>query len=157
MTTMPVLPMETIKETFDPHEVALIEEIVKAGGVMKSSRPKRASGRAQFLWRSLVFGISPNPRHQCIPVTNGILPVRRAQGLGSGPSRKQGIGQSRRSNRATNSRGTAARHTSLGTRLGHDLVALPLDAPRHHPVQHKHNEEVSHESVIAIQCECRLF
>ena len=69
MTTMPVLPMGTIKETFDPHEVALIEEIVKAGGVIRSSRPK-ASGRAQFLWRSLVFGISPNPRHQCIPVTN---------------------------------------------------------------------------------------
>ena len=70
MTTMPVLPMETIKETFDPHEIALIKETVKAGGVMKSSRPKRASGRAQFLWRSLVFSLSLNPRHQCIPVTS---------------------------------------------------------------------------------------
>ena len=70
MVSMPTLPMDTIQDIFEPHEIALIKETVKNDGELRSSKPRKGTGRGQFLWRQLVFGLSTNPRHHCIPTTD---------------------------------------------------------------------------------------
>ena len=68
-TQMTILPLETIRETFSTEEVALILETVKPDASLYASKPTGATGRGKYLWRMLAFGISPNPKHHCIPVT----------------------------------------------------------------------------------------
>lgn len=47
----------------------IAKEIVKKDGTLYSSRPQKASGEAQYVWRMVVFSLSSKPQHQCIPAT----------------------------------------------------------------------------------------
>ena len=66
-TTMPTLDIDQVEMTADEREIA--EQIIRADGSLYASKPKTASGEAKYLWRMVAFGVSPNPRHHCIPVT----------------------------------------------------------------------------------------
>lgn len=66
-TPMPTLNLDSIVMSEEERDLA--SQIVRKNGVLYASKPKRASGEAKYLWRMVVFGISPKPQHQCIPVT----------------------------------------------------------------------------------------
>ena len=65
--TMPTIDLLTIDLTDEERVIAT--QVVKRNGVMYSSKPKKASGDAKYVWRMLAFFVSQNPQHQCIPVT----------------------------------------------------------------------------------------
>ena len=44
-------------------------EIVRSDGTLYASKPGKASVEAQYIWRMVVYMVSPRPRHQCMPVT----------------------------------------------------------------------------------------
>ena len=43
------------------------EEITKSNGEYYATKPKKATPEALYVWRMLMFFISKNPKHQCIP------------------------------------------------------------------------------------------
>jgi hypothetical protein len=45
-----------------------LSQITKRDGTLYASRPKNASGSAQYVWRMVAFSLSSNPVHQCMPV-----------------------------------------------------------------------------------------
>ena len=49
-------------------KLTLINEIVKNNGEIYLTKPKKASGEAKYIWRNVMFYISPNRVHHCIPV-----------------------------------------------------------------------------------------
>ena len=64
--------MQTIDLTeldLNEEDMEIAEQIVKRNGQLYASRPKKASGDAQYVWRMVVFMVSNKPAHQCIPVT----------------------------------------------------------------------------------------
>lgn len=44
-------------------------EIVRSDGTLYASKPSNASPEAQYIWRMVVYMVSPRSRHQCMPVT----------------------------------------------------------------------------------------
>lgn len=44
-------------------------EIVRPDGRLYASKPTSASVEAQYIWRMVVYMVSPRQRHQCMPVT----------------------------------------------------------------------------------------
>lgn len=64
---MPVLDLDNLELT--DTERKLVGEIVKPDGSLYASKPMKASGEGKYLWRMVAFGISPNRKHHCIPVT----------------------------------------------------------------------------------------
>lgn len=44
------------------------KQICKKDGTVYSSKPKKADGRAAYVWRMAVFMVSPKPQHHCMPV-----------------------------------------------------------------------------------------
>jgi hypothetical protein len=44
------------------------EAIIGKDGRIRRSKPTR-DGRVQYVWRMVVFAVSPIPQHQCMPVT----------------------------------------------------------------------------------------
>lgn len=44
-------------------------EIVRSDGTLYASKPGKASVEAQYIWRMVVYMVSPRQRHQCMPVT----------------------------------------------------------------------------------------
>lgn len=65
---MPTIDIQKIEAS--PEERKVLQEVVKKNGQLYASKPKKASGRGKYLWRELVFYLSSNPKHQCMPVTN---------------------------------------------------------------------------------------
>lgn len=64
--------MQTIDLTaanLNEEDMKIAEQIVKRNGQLYASKPKKASGEAQYVWRMVVFMVSNKPAHQCIPVT----------------------------------------------------------------------------------------
>ena len=64
---MPTINLDTV-ENLTKEERALVQQILKANGTLYSSKPKKAQGDAQYLWRMVAFGISPIQQHHCMPV-----------------------------------------------------------------------------------------
>ena len=64
--TMPMIDLEAAG--LDGTELSLAKEILKPDGRLFASKPNKASGDVQYLWRMVAFGISPNPKHQCLPI-----------------------------------------------------------------------------------------
>ena len=44
-------------------------EITKDDGTLYASKPGKASPEGRYVWRMVVFLVSPRPQHQCMPVT----------------------------------------------------------------------------------------
>lgn len=66
MSQMPALNPEAAG--LSDEERALFDQVVGSDGCLRASKPKKADGDAKYLWRMLVFGLSPNEKHQCLPV-----------------------------------------------------------------------------------------
>lgn len=47
----------------------IAREITKKDGSIYSTKPKKATGEAKYVWRMIVFQVSSIPAHQCMPVT----------------------------------------------------------------------------------------
>ena len=63
--TMPKIQFDTLAG----EALSLAREIAFADGGLRKSKPKKASGRAKYVWRMVAFTVSPVSRHQCMPVT----------------------------------------------------------------------------------------
>jgi hypothetical protein len=44
-------------------------EITKPDGRLYASKPGMATPEARYVWRMVVYMVSPKPQHQCMPVT----------------------------------------------------------------------------------------
>lgn len=44
-------------------------DITKPDGTLYASRPTKATPEARYIWRLVVYMVSPRPQHQCMPVT----------------------------------------------------------------------------------------
>jgi hypothetical protein len=73
--TMPIANIsEDIKKTLTEEELQIINKVLKIGGVVRATKPKviesnPITGKAAYVWRMVVFQVSPKPPHQCMPVT----------------------------------------------------------------------------------------
>lgn len=56
-------------EKFNSEEASILSQILKKNGTLYSTKPKKASGDAKYIWRMLSFYISNNSQLQCIPTT----------------------------------------------------------------------------------------
>ena len=65
---MPTINLTTAKAELTADEFGLLTKCVKNDGTLRASKPKTATGEAQYLWRMIAFGISPKTQHQCMPV-----------------------------------------------------------------------------------------
>ena len=63
---MPTVDLSKI-ETNSPLARDLIHQIVKRDGTIRATKPK--NGAVAYVWRHVVFNVSPKPAHHCIPVT----------------------------------------------------------------------------------------
>lgn len=63
---MPRLDIDSLDLTDDERDLA--QQSIRPDGHLYGSKPREATGEAKYLWRMLVWGLSPNPRHQCLPV-----------------------------------------------------------------------------------------
>ena len=50
-------------------DLEIAQGILKRNGELYASRPTKASGMSQYVWRMVAFSLSDRPAHQCIPVT----------------------------------------------------------------------------------------
>lgn len=49
-------------------ELAIAQQVLRRNGTLYASKPKNASGDAKYVWRMVVFAVSDNEQHQCMPV-----------------------------------------------------------------------------------------
>ncbi len=68
MKGMPAIPMDTLSESARTYA-----DLITVKGTLRASKPtvKRDSeitGSAAYVWRMVAFQVSPNPKHQCMPV-----------------------------------------------------------------------------------------
>ena len=68
MTQMPIINIDYEGLNLLDNERELVKQILKSDNSLYASKPKKASGEAKYLWRMVVFGISPIPAHHCLPV-----------------------------------------------------------------------------------------
>ena len=66
-TQMPIINLDDA--VLDDDERKLAQEIIKKDGRLYASKPKKASAAGKYVWRMLVFSVSPKPQHHCMPVT----------------------------------------------------------------------------------------
>lgn len=45
-----------------------IAEGILLNGELRKSRPRKASGETQYVWRIVAFSLSENPKYWCLPV-----------------------------------------------------------------------------------------
>lgn len=67
---MPTIP-ETLQSTMTAEQWELAAPaFAKSKGAirLRASRPTKASGASQYIWRMTAFIVSTNPQHHCIPV-----------------------------------------------------------------------------------------
>ena len=63
--------MPTIDLTkLEGRSLELAKEIVLKNGTVRKSKPTKASPEGQYVWRNVVFYVSPMSRHHCMPVTD---------------------------------------------------------------------------------------
>ncbi len=58
---------------YTAEELEILKLVVKRDGTIRASKPKLdrnkpLTGKAAFVWRMLVFSVSHNPQHQCMPI-----------------------------------------------------------------------------------------
>jgi len=71
---MPTIDLMALWRQLPAEDMALIRRIVKPGSYeLRGSRPKlhdsAESRHAAYVWRMVVFMVSPNAQHHCIPTT----------------------------------------------------------------------------------------
>ena len=49
-------------------DLAIAQEVLLNNGSLRKSRPAKASGNAQYVWRMAAFSLSSNSQHQRLPV-----------------------------------------------------------------------------------------
>lgn len=70
-TMMPAVNLDDLKTKLDAKQWSMVRDcFVNRGGIyrLRSSRPTKASGSVQYIWRMIAFTVSPNPQHHCIPM-----------------------------------------------------------------------------------------
>ncbi|MDD1711231.1 MAG: hypothetical protein LUQ37_10035 [Methanoregulaceae archaeon] len=69
--TEPTFDLETVRQQLTDSEWELVAPCFKTGGQLRASKPdpKANLGQSSYIWRMIVFDVSPNPKHQCMPVT----------------------------------------------------------------------------------------
>jgi hypothetical protein len=72
-------------ETLKAEGLAILKIIVKKDGTVRASKPKVTAdpitGKAAYIWRMVVFIVSPKPGHSCMPCTcDWDLPVTDENG-----------------------------------------------------------------------------
>lgn len=68
---MPVIDPTNMNKTLTEEQVYLVRDVfTNRGGKLKlrASRPTKAKGATQYIWRMVCFIVSPNPQHHCMPV-----------------------------------------------------------------------------------------
>lgn len=78
-STMPVVNMEAVREKLSNEDYDVAMRIVKKDNSVRASSPLRdrnhvseAEGVAHMAWRHVVFMVSRNPQHQCMPVCDNL-------------------------------------------------------------------------------------
>ena len=68
-TQMPMVDVTSLTT----EEKQIVNLFLKKDGSIRASKPKSTdnpySFQAQYVWRNLVFYVSPKPQHHCIPAT----------------------------------------------------------------------------------------
>lgn len=64
MNEMPMIPLQRLT----PEELEIAAPIVGSDGRLRASRPQKALGDSQYVWRMVAFFTSPRETHQCMPV-----------------------------------------------------------------------------------------
>lgn len=72
MNTMPKIDLSKVE--LSAEEMKIVELILKKDGSVRCSKPKvdksnPLTGKAAYLWRMVVWAISPIRQHQCLPTT----------------------------------------------------------------------------------------
>ena len=55
-------------------DAKIVAPCIKKDGSLYASKPTKADGWSKYVWRMLVFSLSEDPKHHCVPMTadNGI-------------------------------------------------------------------------------------
>jgi hypothetical protein len=75
MSNMPKVNIQDINNSYlSDEDAAIISIIVKKNGAIRATKPKvnknnPISGKAAYVWRMVVFSVSPKRQHQCMPCT----------------------------------------------------------------------------------------
>lgn len=72
--TMPIVDMYKIRENFlSTEDLKIINVVVKKDNSIRASKPNikdktnYINGKASYVWRMVVFMVSPKSAHQCMP------------------------------------------------------------------------------------------
>jgi hypothetical protein len=68
---MPCINLEVVKTKLTPEQYNIVSDcfVNRGGNVrLRSSRPNKAAGATQYIWRMIAFIVSPNPQHHCMPI-----------------------------------------------------------------------------------------
>lgn len=65
MTTMPKIDFSKL----DGESLTVAKQITKKDGSLYATKPKQANGLEKYIWRMVMFAVSPKREHHCIPVT----------------------------------------------------------------------------------------
>jgi len=71
MLPMPEINAENMKDMMTAEQWELVAPcFAKSKGAirLRASRPTKAKGASQYIWRMIAFVISTNPQHHCIPI-----------------------------------------------------------------------------------------
>ena len=63
---MPKVDLNTVSVSEDTKSI--LESITKRDGSFYSTKPKNVNGLEQYIWRQVMFILSPKSEHHCIPV-----------------------------------------------------------------------------------------
>jgi len=69
--TEPTFDLDGLQANLTAEEWKLVSPCFKGDGQLRASKPdpKHNLGQSSYLWRMIVFDVSPNPKHQCMPCT----------------------------------------------------------------------------------------
>lgn len=68
--------LEELTKDFSDDWKRVVSIVVKKNGQIRATKPKvdkndPVTGVAAYIWRMVVFAVSPKPQHQCMPMTAG--------------------------------------------------------------------------------------
>jgi hypothetical protein len=66
--TMPVIPLDILPLDLD--DLRIVQKIVVNNGKLRRTKPADPYG--QYVWRMVLFYVSPYPQHHCIPTTHDV-------------------------------------------------------------------------------------